>query len=473
MDNKAPDSNLQLELLALLVFFDVEAKHIRGAVDIELFDSRPIQNLVREAYAFIDTYGAAPKAHFGEMLAKYMEGADKEMYQQVSARVLRLKDGINSKYVMSRLQDFLDTQNIQLTVLKVLDALERKDTEAARQLFHAGSRRSAELADRGVFMSEAEPYLYAPDTRMEFSAGIKELDERRFAPARGELMMGLGLSGRMKSWWLIHIGATNVKKGFKVLHISLEMRMKQCLTRYAQNLMFITKDFQKNLRLMKLDKGHGHYIVTSDTRLVHGLKGAPVKAGIGGKLKTINNLLVKTYPEGTLSLSKLNAYLDMLEVSCDFMPDLVLVDYPDLFHLDKREEKRIALGNTYTGLRQMAEERNLGVVVVSQSNRSGVNKAILTEAETAEDFSKYAASDSVASFNMTDEEKRLGLSRLYVLKNRDDIDRYCVVVNHAIEAGQFAVSAVDYDEAAYSQLITEQSAGLDIEIPQPSGEEFQ
>lgn len=456
MDEMHPSTNLQMEILALLVFYDKEAKYIRSAVELKLYDSKPVQELARDIYDFIDNFQSAPKEHFAEIVGKYLNGKDRELYEQIYSRIGRLRTGINASYVLAQLDEFLSSQHIQLNILGAYDAVQKKDIEAARKYMYAGAKSSASFSDPGLFLSMSKSLLYQPDAQQEFTSGIQQLDERRFTPARGNLMLLMGLSGKGKTWWLVHIGAKNAKLGKKILHISLENNTKQVATRYVQNLMFLTRANGMPLSYYQLTEGPTReYLVDRMHKLAKGLYDPEVINGIDAKLQLLNNIVIKFWAPNTVTMPMLTTYLDMLEQSQGFMPDELLIDRPELFHLPKSDERRIVIGDIMTDLRKLAIDRNMAVVAPVQSNRSGKGRAILTESEIAEDFSQYMTADMVASINVTDEERRIGLARAYVLKNRDDVDRYCVILNQALEAGQFSLNSVDYHEKAYQQFLVQ------------------
>ncbi len=151
-------------------------------------------------------------------------------------------------------------------------------------------------------------------------------------------------------------------------------------------------------------------------------------------------MVVKQFPTGSLTISGLQAYLDLLESTCDFVPDLLLVDYADLMYVDERDY-RIGIGQLYKHLRGIAVERDFAIATASQANRGGVGAVHITERNVAEDFSKIATADTIITFNQTVEEKRLGLARLHVANSRDDGDNITVLITQNYTRGQFVIQS--------------------------------
>ncbi len=94
------------------------------------------------------------------------------------------------------------------------------------------------------------------------------------------------------------------------------------------------------------------------------------------------------------------------------------------------------------------------MVVVSQINRSGVDRRWLDERFLSEDFSKLFTSDILISYNQTEYEYEHGLARLLVLKNRNQRKGEKILISQSYNIGQFCIDSIKL-ERNYWNLIGE------------------
>src|SRR6185436_14202132 len=127
----------------------------------------------------------------------------------------------------------------------------------------------------------------------------------------------------------------------------------------------------------------------------------------------------------------LEAYLDNLEATEKFVPDLLIVDYPDLMDLQagKSGQYRHGLAEVYKNLRGVSVSRNMALAVPTQINRAGSGAKYVGRKNVSEAYSKIADADVVISYSQTELEHKLHLARLAVIAGRNDADNITVVVS--------------------------------------------
>ena len=162
-------------------------------------------------------------------------------------------------------------------------------------------------------------------------------------------------------------------------------------------------------------------------------------------------VLVKEFPTGHLTIPGLEAYLDQLERYDGFIPDVLIVDYADLFNIES-SRVREDTGKIYKDLRGLGVDRELAVITASQSNRLGEDAKKLTLKHLAEDYTKAATSDMIVTYSQTTVEKELGLGRLWIAKNRDNEDGQTFTISHALGMGQFVIDCAVADSQYWSLL---------------------
>ncbi|KAH0548131.1 hypothetical protein GP486_008138 [Trichoglossum hirsutum] len=167
--------------------------------------------------------------------------------------------------------------------------------------------------------------------------------------------------------------------------------------------------------------------------------------------RLLDNIIVKQFATGHLTLPMLRAYLDSLESNERFIPDLLIIDYPDLMKIDK-DNFRLGIDEIYKEIRGEAVNRNLALAVVSQGNRSSENAKKVTGGHVAEAWSKIAHADCVITYNQTEAEAKLGLARLYVTGGRNDEDKINLVISQNYATGVFAVDSILMSNDYWKQL---------------------
>jgi len=131
---------------------------------------------------------------------------------------------------------------------------------------------------------------------------------------------------------------------------------------------------------------------------------------------------MKSYAPLTFSMRDLNKELDDLRDYKNFVPDIVIIDYIDLMRPDNpREDKRIKVDGLYLGARSVALDRNVLLVSPSQSNRAGYNKN-LSKVNMAENIGNVAHATMIVGIQHTKEEKEKGITRMSMLKCRDNVE---------------------------------------------------
>jgi len=365
----------------------------------------------------------------------------------------------------SQIETLIKRQSLRVISIDLSKALIR-DTEAsleeAERLLASANRSTLSVFDPGVRLSDKKRALGFLDlSTTALPTGIPELDRRGFGPVRGELWLLIANSSAGKSWGLTQLAKMALMARARVLHITLEMSADRCAQRYFQTLFAISKRkeaFQhvkfKRDALGRIDGLEGVQITPKLT-----LDDPAIRRKLEAKIdqwsqRLLDNIFIKQFPTGALSIGQLKAYMDNLEATEHFVPDLLIVDYPDLFKLDK-DNFRLALDEVFKDLRGLAVARNIAVAAVSQSHRGAAKAKQVGMDNVAEAYSKIAHSDVVLTYSQTEAEKKLGLARLYVAKGRNDADKFVVVISQQYATGNFVIDSC-LMSGTYFQLLPQE-----------------
>lgn len=454
---------LQENLITLLCHSDEHGRVISNLIDDALFEGDYRQFAIR-AIDYWKRHNEAPKEHTVDLVGEELDDDDNRKapsYRQIIGQMIALYEGINTEYVMARLQEFVRQQHLKTAILSAADRLQAGGTNSLEEVegILNDVLRTRELTfDGGTRLTDGNRALSFLDHQADiFRTGIPELDRRGLGPARKELSVLIAPRSRGKSWWLIHLGKLGLLQRVKVLHITLEMSDEQVLQRYFQSLFSIAKRPGEIIRaVFEFDElGRLSGIEEDMVKPTIDLQDKKIREFLTKRISEwgvrLDKLMIKQFPTRGLTTQKLRGYLDNLETIEGFIPDILLLDYGQLLHTDPNNH-RIGIGRNYEDLRGIAVERNIAVVTAHQSNRAGAESSKVLDTQIAEDFSVTATADVVITHSRTEEEDRLGLARLYVAKARNDEDRFTILIAQAYSIGQFVLESTPMESRYWERL---------------------
>ena len=214
------------------------------------------------------------------------------------------------------------------------------------------------------------------------------------------LNVALAGTGVGKSLFMCHVAAGCMTQGKNVLYITMEMAEEKIAERIDANLLNISID-----DLMQLPKD------------LYDRKVSRIKEMTTGKL------IIKEYPTASASSVHIRTLLNELNLKCNFVPDIIFIDYLNICC-----SARIKAGanvNSYTYVKAIAEElRGLAVefsvpvVTATQTTRSGFTSSDPGLEDTSESFGLPATADLMFALISSEELEALGQIMVKQLKNR-------------------------------------------------------
>lgn len=445
---------LSENLLVLLSFDEERAPIIRNTIDVSLFGGQ-YKTIASRVYEYIDKYKKPPKDHLADILDDKINSKNKregELYTDIISSIHEAQIGINASYVMTQLGTFTRRQALRTVAIDLTKALQR-DTEAslaeADALIRQAQGSALTLFDPGTRLSNKVKSLEFLDIQQSsFPTGVAELDRRGFGPTRKEMWLLIANTKGGKTWALIHVAKMALMHHLKVLHVTLEMSEARAAQRYFQALFSISKHREKfrTTKFEKDDLGRISGFTDTELRPAFSLEDANAHTKLERRIdkwgaRLLDNIIIKQFPTGTLTVNQLTAYMDHLEQTERFVPDLLVIDYPDLMKLDK-SEYRLSLDELYKDIRGILISRNIAGAVVSQSHRGAAKAKQVGAENVAEAYSKIAHADTILTLSQTAAEKQLGLARLHVAAGRNDADGLTIVISQNYGTGNFIVDSV-------------------------------
>ena len=466
--------SLQENLITLLCHHE-HGKIVAHLADPGLFEG-DYALIAAAAVDYWRQFQTAPKAHTADLFAAEIErgGRQATALKRTLLAMAQLAEQLNADYVINQLQEFTKKQLLKDAVLKAAELLSRDDgaIEEVETVMAEVLKAQHAQYDSGTRLDdELEPFLDRLALReAEFITGIKPLDDAGIVPARGQIMLLIGGKGRGKSWFLTNVGRHALMRRKRVLHVSLEMDEADCRLRYYQALFSVprravrsrdgspgrvdVKRLQFDPRQRAVTAIHSGTVVPvfsfASTLIRQELETRIVQ--MGGKAA---NLIIKRFPNRTLSIDGLDGYLDMLAATDNFVPDIVCLDYARLMKIPMRStgDYRIGIGHNMEMLRALAIRRNFALVTADQLNRIGNDKRQARSTMVGEDWSQVTTADICITHSATDAERRDGLCRLYVDHARTERDKIMVLLAQALDIGQFCMQAAHMPEDYFERLM--------------------
>ena len=426
-----------------------DEKHAAGAglsLAPELFSTKIYRKIAEAAFNHLRQYSQPPRHHLRDIFEDDLrKGADGRLLDNTLSAMEHAAPELQAEFILTTIDRFVRKRKLTLAIESASDALLDDDLEKAHGFIYKQDIGNAQQSP-GIWLKDTNRMLGFMDKRDDdvFSSGITALDERGVMPARKTMWLFIAPPKRGKSWHLIEVGKMGLLQGKRVLHITLENSEELTAQRYIQSLFAMSKDQTGSIRTPMFTRGAGgHTTIDFDVRTPDALANAS-RAKLSERLATLKHkapLLIKEFPTSTLTIAQLNAYLDMLERTENFTPDLLLVDYPDLMAIDSAN-LRIDTGRLFKELRGIAVKRNMALVTVTQGSKTAALSKTVTGTMVGEDYSKIATADTIVTYSQTAEERRVGLARMLVDGARGAGDKYIVLVSQSYATGQFCLDSV-------------------------------
>lgn len=467
--------SLQENLLVLLCFDGAASSLIRNSVEERLFSSQAYRDIAGRCYAYIDQFKVPPGDHlpdlFEEDLKLKTDQADQ--YRDILGAIGDMRNRVNKEYILGKLEKFVREQTLKTSIISASEAIQDNDPDTAEEHLLKGIKTRLAVFSPGSRLVDITSKVFNQTVRQNVLAtGIRELDKWDLGPGRGELHLFIGPPKGGKSWWLVHLAKRGIIHHMRVLVITLELSEAQWGQRILQSLFSMSRRQQ--------DIPVTHLITDSLGRLMHfdrdrlskrpsfdNVANRPMVEQRIKRIHSNDNFIVKQFPAGQLTVKQLDNYIDTLERSTGFIPDLVILDYPDYMRLDPKNY-RLEMSVLYNELRGLAVERNVALAVASKSNREGAKARQMTSTHAGEDYSKIFTADTIFTYSQSDAERNLGLARLYVDSSRvAERDKFIVLLSQAYPVGQFCISSATLIDR-YDGMV-EQASGLVNQEEQPEG----
>lgn len=409
--------SFQVKVLHSLIRNREFLSQIRDIVSEEYFDHIAHKWIVEHVLSYYDEYRIAPSLEYFTVECKKLENEVLKVGIKEQLKNIYQTSNPDFEYIENEFSTFCLNQKLKQALLESVDLLKHGEFESIRNLVEE-ALKAGQNKDIG--------HRYKDDFESRY-----EEDERNVVPTpwsvinillqgglgSGDFGLLFGSPGGGKSWALVALGAYALKKGYKVIHYTLELGEKYVGKRYDACLTQIqVQDVKEHKDQIK------EFISEYE-----------------------DNLIIKEYAPKHASLNTLKSHIQK-SADLGFEADLVIIDYVDLLKPPgKRREKKDDLDDLYYGTKGLAKELKIPVWSVSQVNRDGAKDKIIEGDKAAGSYDKMMIADFLMSQSRQRKDKTDGTGRWHIMKNRYGPDGMSYNVEIDTSIGDFNVTG-EYNE---------------------------
>jgi replicative DNA helicase len=349
----------QRRVLSLLVQEETFHARYQGVIRPQYFEHPHHQSLCRMVLGYIEKYQQPPKkgdlkVMVEDALAKTPAGEDEvESILTVVEDIYDREIG-KANFVIDKVVQFGQRQALIGAVGEIVEILEQ-DAENYDEV-----RTKMEKALQvgctnliGDFLEDDLPTLDEKarqsrqyDDTHRIGTGWAKLDEIIKGIAPGEFGVVVGSKGKGKSTFLANIGYAAASRGYRVLHITLELKQLDIELKYAarhtginiNDIVWRGKEYRETIFKMPPFSPDGE-------KRIH----------------------IKYFSPGTLTASSVRSYLAFLASACNWRPDLLIIDYLKQM---KCERDHNGYGRLVDDIIAVCDDYSVGCWTAHQGNRS-------------------------------------------------------------------------------------------------------
>lgn len=295
------------------------------------------------------------------------------------------------EYVKEEFFNFCKNQRLKEALLKSVDLLEAGEYEDIRKLVDNALKAGVEKNVGHEYEKDIESRFREEEMKKVPFPWKVFNDNTDGGIGSGDLMLLFAPPGIGKSTVVANIAAYVAKCGKNVVFYTLELKD-----------IYIGKKIDSILTGIDVKELRHHRKEVE--RAIESLPG---------------KIIIKGYSPKKASLDTIESHLRQLEVEHDFVPDLIIIDYPDLLKVRKnRRELKEEIDDIYTDLKGMAMELSIPIVCPSQINRMGARDEVIEGDKVAGSFAKMMIADLSISLSRRRKDKLNNTGRFHFMKSR-------------------------------------------------------
>jgi replicative DNA helicase len=414
----------QIKVLYSLLNDKPFLQNIADVITAEYFESAAHKWIIKVILDYYTKYHTYPTM---EVLKIELKKEENEVLQvsikeELKQAYTATQDDID--YVKEEFFNFCKNQRLREALLSSVDLLKTGEFEGIRKMIDEALKAGNEKNIGHEYDKDVESrFREEEDRKIPFPWKVFN-DITDGGVGGSNLMLLFAPPGIGKSTVVCNIASHCIKNGYNVVYYTLELDERYVGKKIDSILTGIE---------VKMLKFHRKEVEAA----VKGLKG---------------KIVIKEYSPGRASLGTIESHLKQLEANNDFVPDLIIIDYPDLLKPRKtRKEAKEELDDIYTDLKGMAKDLKIPFVCPSQINRMGAKDEIIEGDKVAGSFQKMMIADFSVSLSRRRKDKINGTGRFHIMKSRLGPDGMTYSAKIDLNKGFIDISEDLYDEEAEGQ----------------------
>ncbi len=400
-----------------LINNDEYARKVIPFLKRDYFDNPVDQTIYELIDNYVIEYNAFPTKSILTIELGNVKGITEKLYNDCEELILSIPDQSNDisnqDWLLDQTERFCQDKAIFNAISESLLIMEKDDSGISKgnipQLLTDALAVSFETAIGHDFLVDAEErynFYHLKEERIEFDLDFLNKITRGGLP-RKSLTCLLAETGGGKSLAMCHMAAANMKMGYNVLYITMEMAEEKIAERIDANLLDIQIDQLPDLT-------RDRYLSKMQTL----------------RDRTLGKLIIKEYPTSCAGANNFRHLLRELKIKKNFVPDVIYIDYINICSSSRYKAGTNA--NSYTIVKSIAEElrglaveQNVAMVTATQVTRSGFNNSELDITDVSESIGLPATLDLFLAIIATGDLKQKNRIMMKQLKNRySDPERF-------------------------------------------------
>lgn len=398
-------------------------QNISDVIQVEYFESPAHKWIVKSTLDYFAKYHTFPTMEVtkiemakeqNEVLRLSIKEELKQIYTTVHEEI---------EYVKEEFFNFCKNQRVKEALLTSVDLLKEGEFEGIRKILDEALKAGNDKQIGHEYEKDVESrFREEEDHKIPFPWKVFN-DITDGGVSYGNLVLLFAPPGIGKTTVVCNIAVHAVKLGYKVVYYTLELDDR-----------YVGKKIDSILTGVEVKKLKHHRKEVE--KAVKDLKG---------------RIVIKEYSPGRASLDTIESHLRQLKSQNDFVPDIIVLDYPDLLRPRKlRKESKEEIDDIYTDLKGLAKDMKTPVIAPSQINRMGARDEIIEGDKVAGSFSKMMIADLSISLSRKRKDKINGTGRFHIMKSRLGPDGMTYEAKIDLNRGFIDISEELYDESSES-----------------------
>jgi replicative DNA helicase len=392
---------------------------IVDVISLDQFESPSHKWIIEKIQAYYFKYNIYPTPEVMSIEMKKEENEILRLAIREDLKQVYSTTGDDIEYVKEEFFNFCKNQKLKDALLNSVDLLQEGEYESIRKIINE-ALKSGNGKDIGHEYEKDLEVRFREEENKKVSFPWKIFNDITDGGlGSGNLMILFAPPGIGKSTVVCNMAAHYLKDGKNVVYYTLELDDKYVGRKMDSILTGID---------IKLLKNHRDEI----SEKINALTG---------------KIVIKEYSPKRASLDTIESHLKQLKYEANFIPDVVIIDYPDLLKSSRvRKDNKQEVDDIYTELKGLAKDMKIPFVCPSQINRAGAKDDIIEGDKVAGSYDKMMIADLSVSLSRKRKDKINGTGRFHIMKSRLGPDGMTYAANIDLSRGFIEISEDLYDD---------------------------